>query len=133
MKHVATPLLLIGALGFVHAAAPMGPRPARVFAGTITNTTIDAAAPVRIELLIDGETVTAAMKTEPPLSGTGTLEGRFRGGWCELRGKLNEGFAIRMRGACNDADFRGTYVVEVPGSPAQYGKFNLAAQPLGNR
>ncbi|HYD84478.1 MAG TPA: hypothetical protein VEA63_10505 [Opitutus sp.] len=101
-----------------------------VFHGLVTNTTAAASANVRLVLTIDGENVSGEMTTEPPLSGAGKLEGRLRGGWCELSGKLNEGFTIQFRGAFNGRDFRGTYVVAVPGEFVQYGKHHLKLHPV---
>jgi len=101
-----------------------------VLEGSVTNTTEDdTTAKVRLVLTVDGERVTGEMKTEPPLVGTGKLEGRMVGAWCELGGEMQEGFRIAFRGAVNAKDFRGTYVAAVPGAPVQYGKFQLKMQP----
>lgn len=139
---ILRPPQLLALLAFAPAlalAAPSGspaaPKPAAsalaaprtlLLTGTATNTTADVTAPMTLTLVIDGEAVTATLRTDPPLSGSGTLTGRLIGGWCELRGKLDEGFEIEFRGALNARDFRGTYVAAVPGQLVQYGKFQLA-------
>lgn len=94
--------------------------------GTLTNTTVEVSAPATLELMIDGEKLTAKLKTEQPLSGTGTLEGRILGGWCDLHGQLDKGVTLQLRGVLNAKDFRGTYLAAVPDSLLQYGKFELA-------
>lgn len=100
-----------------------------VLHGTVTNTTEDdATAKVLMVLSVDGEKVVGEMKTEAPLMGTGKLEGRMVGAWCELSGEMQEGFRIQFRGAVNAKDFRGTYVAVVPGEPVQYGNFQLKVQ-----
>ena len=98
-------------------------------AGELTNTTGDVSAAATLVLTVDGETVTAQLKTSAPLSGTGKLEGRMRGGWCELRGRLDKGLTLQLRGVLNGQDFRGTYIAAVPDSLLQYGKFQLARKP----
>ena len=115
-------------------AAEVKPR-SFVVEGTITNTTIGVSAGVRLEMLITGEAVSASIKTELPLAGSGVLHGRWLSGWCTLEGKLQEGFLLRMRGVADASDFRGTYVVEVPGSTAQFGRFEMKVQshaPIAN-
>lgn len=97
-------------------------------AGTLTNTTADADGKARLSLVITGEKATATLKCEPPLTGSGRLEGSFRHGWLELSGKLDEGYTLQLRGVLNARDYRGTYVAAVPGSPVQYGKFQLAIE-----
>ena len=101
--------------------------PARTveLAGTATNTTADVSAAMHLTLVITGENVTAQLRTEAPLSGSGKLTGRFVGGWCELEGQLAEGFAFKLHGVLNARDFRGLYLAAVPGVPLQYGKFLL--------
>jgi hypothetical protein len=102
-----------------------------VLYGSVTNTTGETSANALLVLEVDGERVTGEMTTEAPLSGSGKLEGRVRGGWCELSGTLNEGFTIQFRGAFNGRDLRGTYIAAVPGEFVQYGKHHLKLQPAG--
>ena len=94
--------------------------------GPATNTTAELTETMRLELSIDGEKATAALKTERPLVGSGRLTGTYRGGWCELTGKLDEGFSIRLCGVFDGKDFRGTYYATVPDEPLQYGRMRLA-------
>ncbi len=110
--------------GVLRAAEPR----TLVLYGPATNTTAEVTANVQLVLAIDGEKVTAEMKTEAPLVGTGKLQGRMLGSWCELSGKLTEGFQIQFHGVLNARDFRGTYLAAVPGEPVQYGKFQLAVK-----
>lgn len=110
------------------ALAATAPRTLELY-GPATNTTVEITANLRLTLVIDGERVAARVKTEPPLSGTGALEGRFVGGWCELEGKLDGGIILKFRGVLNARDFRGTYLAAVPDTPLQYGKFLLVLQP----
>ncbi len=125
MRRVSAILfLLAGLAGALRAAEPE----VRVFYGLATNTTAEASANVLLVLAIDGEKVVGQMQTEAPLAGSGRLEGRLIGGWCELKGQLEEGFTIEFRGACNARDFRGTYTAAVPGELLQYGKFQLSLQ-----
>ena len=128
-------IALIVSVWVCAAALAAAPR-TLVLYGPVTNTTgDDVTANVRLVLTIEGESVTGEMKTEPPLMGTGKIQGRMVGAWCELKGKMEEGFDIVFRGAVNDKDFRGTYIAAVPGEPVQYGKFQLmretSAQPTG--
>lgn len=126
-------LLLLAALPIRKVfGADAGSTPRTIFVeGSITNTTAEIASVARLELVIEGETAKATLRTEPPLSGSGQLVGRMRGGWCELSGKLSEGFVLHLRGAINERDFRGTYTAEIPGSPIQYGKFHFTVRAAG--
>ncbi len=99
-------------------------------AGKITNTTGEVSAPATLVLTLDGEKVTAELVTSPPLAGSGSLEGRYIGGWCELHGKLSDGITLQLRGVLNPRDFRGTYIAAVPDSLIQYGKFQLAREAV---
>lgn len=135
-------MLLLGlfpAAAVLHGGTPApkpAPKPANqpavrtlVLRGPATNTTAEAMAELRLAIAIDGGKATATMQTAKPLAGTGRLEGLYRGGWCELSGRLDEGFSIRLCGVFDGKDFRGTYTVAVPGQPLQYGRFRLALQP----
>jgi hypothetical protein len=108
------------------ASASAAPVRTLTLRGPATNITADVTGTLTLALSIDGEKVSATMKTESPLTGSGSLTGRYAGGWCELKGQLVEGFQIQFRGVFNDHDFRGTYLVSRPGEPVQYGKFQLA-------
>ncbi|MEO6002447.1 MAG: hypothetical protein ABIZ04_11915 [Opitutus sp.] len=125
----STRLLLLMGFATVHIGAAHAESRSLVLNGTITNTTIEVSSGMRLHMAIAGETVTATIKTELPLAASGTLRGRWLGGWCTLEGTLKEGFLLRMRGIVNAQDFRGTYVVDVPGSTAQFGRFHLTIQP----
>ena len=110
---------------FLTATAAFAAPKVVTLAGTLTNTTEEVAATATLVLTIDGESVTAQLKTEKPLNGTGAMTGRLLGGWCELSGKLAEGVVMQLRGVLNAKDFRGTYIAVTPGSLLQYGKFEL--------
>lgn len=115
------------------AAKPASP-PAPVsrtlqFDGPATNTTAEVTATMHLTLVITGEKVTAQLKTDAPLSGTGELTGRCVGGWCELIGKLPDNLTLKFRGVMNDRDFRGLYLAAIPGQPIQYGNFQLTPVP----
>lgn len=127
------PTLLFALAAFLLMGAAPAPR-LLALAGTLTNTTADASGETTIALTLSEETATATITTSPPLVGTGKLEGKFRQGWLELSGKLDEGFTLQLRGALNSQNYRGTYIAAVPGSPVQYGKFDLVVTrqgPLG--
>lgn len=111
---------------FLTASAAFAAPQVVTLAGTLTNTTEEVSATATLVLTINGEKITAQLKTEKPLNGTGALEGRLLGGWCELSGKLAEGITVQFRGVINAKDFRGTYIAVTPGSLLQYGKFELA-------
>ncbi len=124
MKTGAAILLMVWA-----AALAAAETRTLVMHGPVTNTTgDDVTANVLVVLTVEGEKVTGEMKTEPPLAGTGKVEGRMLGAWCEFSGEMQEGFRIAFRGAVNAKDFRGTYVAAVPGEPVQYGNFQLKVQ-----
>ena len=106
------------------ATATAAPR-TLVLTGTLTNTTVEISAPARLELTLDGETVSARLVTSPPLTGTGSLTGRCVEGWCDLSGSLDGGFTVKFRGVLNARDFRGTYVATPPSGAVQYGRFEL--------
>lgn len=116
------------AVFLVAAPAPSSAPRTLLLYGSMTNTTGEIEAKARVTLTIEGETVRGTLATEAPLTGSGPLEGRFRNGWLELSGKLSEGFSIQFRGALNTVDYRGTYIVNVPGTMVQYGKFQLAVE-----
>ncbi len=100
--------------------------------GTVTNTTGNVTAPAKIEIIQDGETLRASIVTSPPLTGTGTMTGRWLDGWCELSGDVKEGFSLKFRGVLNAHGFRGTYVVTPKQGQTQYGRFEFtpaAARP----
>ncbi len=117
-----------GALASAASAPKKSGARTLTLAGLLTNTTADASGNARLTLAIEGNNVTATLKTEPPLIGSGKLEGTFRNGWLELSGKLDEGFTLQFRGALNARDYRGTYIAAVPGTPVQYGKFQLVLE-----
>lgn len=100
----------------------------QVLTGTVTNTTVDQAAPARLALTLSGETATAQLTTELPLTGSGQLAGHFRHGWLELSGKVDGKLALHFRGALNARDYRGTYVATLPDKSTQYGKFHLTLE-----
>jgi hypothetical protein len=120
-------LLLYFALLAGASAAP----PAVSLTGTLTNTTAGVAAPARLEIVRDGTTLSARLVTLPPLSGTGALQGICLDGWCELGGKLDGGFAVKLHGVMNAASFRGTYVVTPASGPTQYGRFEFSPPAAG--
>jgi hypothetical protein len=122
-------LLLFLCFGCAPLFAATAPPRTLTLAGPATNTTVAVTAVMHLTLVLDGEKAAAELKTDAPLTGSGPLKGRFIGGWCELEGRLAEGFTIKIRGVLNARDFRGTYLAAVPGTPLQYGKFNLAVQP----
>ena len=124
-------ILISALLGGAPASMPTAGTRTLIFQGPATNSTAEVSASLRIVLVIEGEKATATIKTELPLSGTGRLEGRFIGGWCELGGKVDEGFQLQFRGVINARDFRGTYIAAVPGQPIQYGKFQLTLESAG--
>lgn len=119
-------MFVLLAVGLMAAPAP-APRALSLY-GSMTNTTLEVEAKARITLTITGESVKGTLATETPMTGSGPLEGRFRNGWLELSGKLSEGFSIQFRGAINGVDYRGTYITSLPGTPVQYGKFQLAVE-----
>lgn len=127
MKHLTLALLLLFPVA-IHASPVESVRRTIVLFGEVRNTTAEASAKMRLELTIQGEKVTGVLTTQGALSGSGRVEGKLRGGWCELAGELVEGYRIQMRGGLNARDYRGTYFVGMAGSPVQYGKFQLALQ-----
>jgi hypothetical protein len=124
----ALPFLLALLASSPLAAAAAPPRTLRL-AGPATNTTAEITATMHLTLVIDGERLTAQLQTDAPLTGSGKLAGRIAGGWCELEGKLAEGFEVKFRGVLNERDFRGIYLAAPGGQPLQYGKFILTVQP----
>ncbi len=93
-----------------------------LLSGTVTNTTGDITAPAQLEITQEGETIRASIVTSPPLTGTGTMTGRYLDGWCELSGDVKEGFSLKFRGVLNAQGFRGTYVVTPKQGQTQYGR-----------
>jgi len=118
---------LLCGLAAVGAAAAPAPRVVSL-TGRMVNTTSDVSAPATLELTFEGEKVTAGFKVTAPLVGTGTLAGTFRQGWLELAGKISATATIQLRGVMNALDYRGTYIVGIPGEPVQYGRFELAVE-----
>ncbi len=113
-------------LGYLAAAAIAAAAPRTLLlTGTLANTTAEASAPARLELTLDGDTVSARLVTSPPLTGTGALSGRYADGWCELSGTLDGGITVKFRGVLNARDFRGTYVATPAQGAVQYGRFDL--------
>lgn len=93
--------------------------------GELTNTTAGVTAPARLVLSVEGEAVTAKLVTDAPLTGTGELSGVIESGWCQLRGTLEQGVTLRLRGGLNERDFRGTYLAATQGELLQYGRFQF--------
>lgn len=124
MKRRVFLLLALGAAALCGAQAP------RVIplSGTVVNTTGDVSAPATLVLTLEGGKATATLTISPPLVGQGTLSGTFRQGWIELGGKISDTATLQLRGVMNALDFRGTYLVGIPGEPVQYGRFELAVE-----
>lgn len=118
--------ILMGLFLGTLASASAAPVRTLTLRGPATNITAEVTGTLTLALSIDGEKVSATMKAEAPLTGSGSLTGRYAGGWCELKGQLAEGFQFQLRGVFNDHDFRGTYLVSRPSEPVQYVKFQLA-------
>lgn len=134
-RRIILLLLITAPLAWGTAAPPPKPQPVPPpqwtlkWVGPATNTTAEVTAQMELVITIEGEKATATLRTEQPLVGSGKLEGTYRGGWCELTGKLNEGFSLRLCGVFDGKDFRGTYYAVVPGQPLQYGRVRLALKP----
>ena len=123
-------IFLLAVLGSAPlVAVPAPPRTLRL-AGPATNTTAEVTAIMHLTLVIDGGRLTAQLQTDAPLTGSGQLAGRIAGGWCELEGRLAEGFELKLRGVINERDFRGIYLAAPGGQPLQYGKFILTVQSV---
>lgn len=98
------------------------------FIGEIVNTTHDVTAPIRLELVVEGERLTGHVEVEPPLSaGRWPLEGRRTGAWCEFVVKQSPTTQTLFRVVWGtDGQLRGTYVFGGEGEWVQYGR--LAAK-----
>ena len=96
-----------------------------VLTGSVTNTTYDLTAPARIELTIDGDTLTGWLQSEPPLPGRYPVNGSTTGAWCELVGKPTPETTLQFRGLLSAADYRGTYIFGGKGERVQYGRFHF--------
>lgn len=120
MNRLRLFLLFVCSVGAVIAA----PR-VITLKGELTNTTGDVSAAAQLVLTVEGENVVAKLVTAAPLTGTGELHGVLEDGWCHLRGVLEQGITMRLRGGLNERDFRGTYLAAVPGELLQYGRFRL--------
>ncbi|WP_300454694.1 caspase domain-containing protein [Accumulibacter sp.] len=95
--------------------------------GTATNLTVGTTAQVQFQLRRSGDSVTAAIRVLPPLFATGVLQGQYQGGQCLMQGWMNEGFLLKMVGACSASSFSGQYQAESPGL-VQQGVFRLQAR-----
>lgn len=87
--------------------------------GTATNLTVGTSAQAQFQLRRNGEGLTAAIRVFPPLFATGVLQGQYRGGQCLLQGRMNEGFILKMAGACSPTGFSGQYQAEATGQIQQ--------------
>ena len=87
--------------------------------GTATNMTVGTTAQAQFQLRRTGDGVTAAIRVFPPLFATGVLQGQYREGQCMLQGRMNEGFILKMIGACSPSGFSGQYQAEAPGQVQQ--------------
>ena len=94
--------------------------------GTATNLTAGSSAQAQFQLRRSGDGVTAAIRVFPPLFATGVLQGQYRGGQCLLQGWMNEGFLLKMIGACSASGYSGQYQAESPGL-VQQGVFRFQA------
>ena len=92
--------------------------------GTATNLTVGTTARVQFQLRRFGAGVTAAIRVLPPLFATGILQGQYQEGQCMMQGWMNEGFLLKMVGACSASGFSGQYQAESPGL-VQQGVFRL--------
>ena len=95
--------------------------------GTATNLTVGTTAQVQFQLRRAGSGVTAAIRVFPPLYATGVLQGQYQGGQCLMQGWMNEGFLLKMAGACSAGSFSGQYQAESPGL-VQQGVFRLKSR-----
>ncbi|MBN8499467.1 hypothetical protein, partial [Accumulibacter sp.] len=95
--------------------------------GTATNLTVGTTAQVQFQLRRSGSGVTAAIRVFPPLYATGVLQGQYQGGQCLMQGWMNEGFLLKMAGACSAGSFSGQYQAESPGL-VQQGVFRLQSR-----
>jgi hypothetical protein len=97
----------------------------RTLAGTVTNTTHEATAPMTLELVIaDDDTVTGWITVEKPLTpGRWPVTGTRKGAWCDITYQPTPETQVRFRGALSAKEFRGTYVFGGKGELVQYGRF----------
>ena len=107
----------------------------RTLAGTVTNTTHEATAPVTLELTLgdDGQ-ITGWITIEKPLTpGRWPVTGTRKSAWCEITYQPTPETEVTFRGALSATEFRGTYVFGGKGELVQYGRFQakLAGSPSG--
>ncbi|CAM3154787.1 hypothetical protein [Rariglobus hedericola] len=114
--------------GVTHVAAVTE---TRLLAGTVTNTTHDVTAPVKMELIItDDGKITGWLVVEAPLqAGRWPLTGSRKGAWCEVTCKQSADTATQFRGALSATVFRGTYIFGGKGELVQYGRFQASLIP----
>ncbi len=120
-----TPLLLAFLFGLTTATAFAAET--RTLAGTVTNTTHEAAAPVTLELILgDDGKITGWITIEKPLTpGRWPVTGTRQGAWCEVTYHPTPETAVQFRGALSATEFRGTYVFGGKGELVQYGRFQV--------
>ncbi len=97
----------------------------RTLAGTVTNTTHEATAPMTLELVMaDGGKITGWITIEKPLTpGRWPVTGTRKGAWCEITYQPTPETEVKFRGALSATEFRGTYVFGGKGELVQYGRF----------
>ncbi|MBC8041356.1 MAG: hypothetical protein H7Y06_12495 [Opitutaceae bacterium] len=97
----------------------------RTLAGTVTNTTHEATAPVTLELVFgDDDKITGWITIEKPLTpGRWPITGTRKGAWCEVRYQPTPETQVQFHGALSATEFRGTYVFGGKGELVQYGRF----------
>jgi hypothetical protein len=126
MKSPALLVLLL-ALGFAVTATAAE---TRTLTGTVTNTTHEVTAPVKLELVLadDGKTFTGWITVEAPLTpGRWPVTGTRQGAWCELSYKPTPDTTVQFRGALSATEYRGTYIFGGKGELVQYGRFQTKA------
>lgn len=97
----------------------------RTLAGTVTNTTHEATAPLTLELVMaDDGKITGWITIEKPLiPGRWPVTGTRKGAWCEVSYQPTPETEVQFRGALSATEFRGTYVFGGKGELVQYGRF----------
>lgn len=119
--------LLIFIAGLMAASAAFASE-TRTLAGTVSNTTHEATAPVTLELVLadDGEKITGWITVEAPLTpGRWPFTGTRKGAWCEITYQPTPETQVQFRGALSATEFRGTYVFGGKGELVQYGRFQV--------
>ncbi|MGQ0793501.1 MAG: hypothetical protein ACT4NX_05365 [Deltaproteobacteria bacterium] len=82
---------------------------------------------MRLELSIDGESVSGAMIAYSPLNGSGRVSGNLMYNMCKLQGRTEDGSEVEFNGTLDPKSYEGNYTITFADGTLEYGSFEMRA------